>query len=59
MGDDIEQLRGRRLVWQDTTLDTLQLISQGRTLSATEVSYQNDPREPQTAIDLIAKPSLT
>lgn len=49
----IEHLHAKRLVWHYTTLDALQLILESRTLLATEVNYQNDPREPETANDVI------
>ncbi|WP_165971298.1 hypothetical protein [Microbacterium oleivorans] len=41
------------LVWHYTTLDSLQLILESGSLMATEVSYQNDPREPETANEVI------
>lgn len=51
----IKSLRARNLVWHYTTLESLQLILQENTLLATEVSYQNDRREPQTADRAIRK----
>lgn len=53
MGNEIDGLRSRNLVWHYTTLEALQQILEGNTLLATEVSYQNDPREPDTARELI------
>lgn len=49
----IDALKARNLVWHYTTLDALQLILDSGTLMATEVSYQNDPLEPETANDAI------
>lgn len=49
----IEKLRSENLVWHYTTLEILQLILESNTLLATEVSYQNDPREPTTASEAI------
>jgi hypothetical protein len=49
----IEELRSRRLVWHYTTLEALQIILETKTFLATEVSYQNDPQEPETANDAI------
>jgi hypothetical protein len=45
----IEHLRAKGLVWHYTTLEALQLILESGTFLATEVGYQNDPREPETA----------
>lgn len=42
-----------QLVWHYTTLDVLQQILQGGYLLASEVSYQNDPSEPETAEEII------
>ncbi|MWV76018.1 DUF2971 domain-containing protein [Rathayibacter rathayi] len=49
----IELLRDEQLVWHYTDLNTLQLILESNTLLATEVNYQNDPREPTTAIEAV------
>lgn len=49
----IDRLRERELVWHYTTLDVLQQILESKTFLATEVSYQNDPREPETAEDAV------
>lgn len=49
----ITDFRARELAWHYTTLESLQLILESRSLLATEVSYQNDPREPETANDAI------
>jgi hypothetical protein len=49
----IEELVSRRLVWHYTTLESLQIILKTGTLLATEVSYQNDPREPDTANEAV------
>lgn len=49
----IAGLGARGLVWHYTTLDSLQVILESGTLLATEVSYQNDPQEPDTANDAI------
>lgn len=51
----IKNLRARGLVWHYTTLEALQLILASNTLLATEVSYQNDQREPETAREAIQK----
>jgi len=48
-----EALRARNLVWHYTTLESLQLILESGTLMATEVGYQNDPLEPDTAYEAI------
>lgn len=49
----MDDLRAKKLVWHYTTLESLQLILQSGALLATEVSYQNDPREPETAVEAI------
>lgn len=49
----IKDLRARGLVWHYTTLEVLQLILASNTLLATEVRYQNDQREPETAREAI------
>jgi hypothetical protein len=48
-----DSLRDSGLVWHYTTLETLQYILESGALLATEVSYQNDPREPDTGRDAV------
>lgn len=43
------------LVWHYTTLEILQMILESGTLLATEVGYQNDSREPETANEAIGE----
>lgn len=45
----------KELAWHYTTLDSLQLILESGNLLATEVSYQNDPLEPKTGQEVVAK----
>lgn len=52
---NLEHLRAKNLVWHYTTLEALQSILSTHTLLATEVSYQNDPREPETGVELVAE----
>lgn len=44
-----DHLRERGLVWHYTTLGALQQILESKSFLATEVSYQNDPLETETA----------
>jgi len=48
-----DSIQGRGLVWHYTTLETLQYILESGALLATEVSYQNDPREPDTGSNAV------
>lgn len=52
---EFEHVRARNLVWHYTTLEALQSILATNTLLATEVSYQNDPREPDTGVELVVE----